>query len=71
MANIIGSKLHDRSVLTSVINDTAVIVETGLMNIIRASSDSARVYGNQAIKDKNLPVNSTKVKVNNSLRAVD
>lgn len=71
MANIIGSKLHDRSVLTSVINDTAVIVETGLMNIIRASSDSARVYGNQAIKDKNLPVNSTKVKVNNSLRVVD
>lgn len=71
MANIIGSKLHDRSVLTSVINDTAVIVETGLMNIIRASSDSARVYGNQAIKDKNLPDNSTKVKVNNSLRVVD
>lgn len=64
MAGIISRKSRDKAALTSVINDTAVIVETGLVHIIRASSDSARVYGEDAIKDNHLPADDTKQKVN-------
>ena len=67
MAGIVSRKSRDRTILSSVINDTAVIVEMGLMNVIRASSDSARVFGERAIKDDHLSVNSTKEKVKASI----
>lgn len=63
MAGLVKRKSNEKATLAGVINDTAVIVETGLMNIIRASSDSARVFGEQAVKDDHLSVNSTKEKV--------
>ena len=63
MTGIISRKSRDRAALTSVINETAVIVKTGLVNIIRAASDSAKVYGDRASKDNHLSVNGTKDKV--------
>lgn len=63
MAGIISSKSREKATLASVINDTAVIVGTGLVNVIRASSESARVFGKRATKDNHLSVNHTKEKV--------
>ena len=63
MADIVNKKSHDRATLASHINDTAVVVEAGLVNIIMASSDSARVYGKHRSKDSHLSSNNTREKV--------
>ena len=43
MAVIVNKKSRDRETLASHIKDTAVIIETGIVNVIMAASFTARV----------------------------
>ena len=63
MVGVIRKESRNEASLTSEINETAVIATKGLVNIIRAAGDSARVNGAQAAKDSHLPGNETKGKV--------
>lgn len=63
MALTVKKKSHDRDILASHINDTAVIVETGLVNVIMAASVSARVYGETSTNDTHSSLNNTMEKV--------
>lgn len=63
MALIVKKKSLDREALASHINDTAFIVETGVVNVIMAASVSARVYGESSANDTHLLLNNTKEKV--------
>ena len=61
MADIVNKKSRDRQTLASHIKDTAVIVETGIVNVIMAASFSARVE--PGINDSHLSFNTTREKV--------
>lgn len=63
MVGVIRTESRNEASRTSVINETAVIATKGLVNIIRAASDSARVNKARAAKDSHLPSNETKGKV--------
>lgn len=61
MAVIVNKKSRDRETLASHINDTAVIIETGIVNIIMAASVTARVE--PGTNDSHLSFNNTREKV--------
>lgn len=63
MADLIDKKSHDKATSTSLINDTAIIVGSGLVNVIMASSDSARLYGEYPSQDSQPYSNNTVEKV--------
>lgn len=63
MADLINKKSHDKATSTSLINDTAIIVGAGLVNVIMASSDSARLYGEYPSQDSQPYSNDTVEKV--------
>ena len=63
MADLINKKSHDKATSTSLINDTAIIVGAGLVNVIMASSDSARLDGEYPSQDSQPYSNDTVEKV--------
>jgi len=61
MAVIVNKKSRDRETLASHIEDTAVIVETGIVNVIMAASFTARLE--PRTNDSHLSFNTTREKV--------
>jgi len=61
MAVIVNKKSRDRETLASHIKDTAVIVETGIVNVIMAASFTARLE--PRTNDSHLSFNATREKV--------
>lgn len=61
MAVIVKEKSHDRRTLASHIKDTAVIIETGIVNVVMAASFSARMES--GTNDSHLSLNTTREKV--------
>lgn len=61
MAVIVNKKSRDRETLASHIKDTAVIVETGIVNVIMAASFTARLE--PRTNDSHLSFNTTREKV--------
>lgn len=61
MAVIVKEKSHDRRTLASHIKDTAVIIETGIVNVVMAASFSAGAESRT--NDSHLLLNTTREKV--------
>ena len=61
MASIVDKRSRDRETLASHIKDTAVVVETGIVNVIMAASFTARVE--PRTNDSHVSFNTTREKV--------
>lgn len=63
MTLVVKKNSLDREALASHINDTAFIVETGVVNVIMAASVSARKNGEHVANDTQLSLNTIREKV--------
>ena len=61
MASIVNKRSRYRETLASHIKDTAVVIETGIVNVIMAASFTARVE--PRTNNSNLSFNPTREKV--------
>ena len=61
MAVIANKRSRDRETLASHIKDTAVVIETGIVNVVMAASFTARVE--PRTNDNHLSFNTTREKV--------